>query len=381
MANRIKTVQWRILVWLLPLQVFVFAGFQIWLGSQLTVAEVAAELSLSSNTPPAADQLQDLRRELQVVRYVSLGLGLVVIGVTVLTVRLQLDRYLRRPTRRLLANFAALRAGQTPEPLKRPRPPELNDLADALERSARRILQQRQEIQESEYLVDIGQTAAGMSHTLKNVLNGLRAGQFVLDRALKTGDQKKLRKGLDVMGSSVRRIERLIFDMLSYAKERVPQREILNPNDVIRDVIEELQQMALSWEVELREDIDLDVDVIALDRIAIYRALVDLVTNAIEACAEGGQGDLVIVGSRGRPDEVVLTVKDNGVGMTEDQLATLYTRFVSSKATGGTGLGMVVVKKIIDEHGGTIAVDSAPGQGTTFDIHLPRQGGRGPASP
>jgi signal transduction histidine kinase len=98
----------------------------------------------------------------------------------------------------------------------------------------------------------------------------------------------------------------------------------------------------------------------------------DLTTNAIEACAEGGEGDLVVLGSRGGEDEVQLTVTDHGCGMTEEQIESLYTRFVSSKASGGTGLGMVVVKKIIEEHEGTIDVESAPDKGTRFTIHLPK---------
>jgi len=76
--------------------------------------------------------------------------------------------------------------------------------------------------------------------------------------------------------------------------------------------------------------------------------------------------------SMAAPDEIVLTVEDNGIGMSEEVIGKLYTRFFSTKAAGGTGLGLHVVKKIAEEHGGRITVDSVPGKGSAFHIHLPR---------
>ncbi len=371
MATGAKTVRWRILIWLLPLQVLIFAGFEVWLESHLINAAGSENLALARESQLAVVQT------IETVRIATAVFCVIVLLLTALTIRLQLDRHLRRPLMRLLANAEAIGAGESRQPIERPRQPGLALLADSLNQSADRIAQQQREIQENARLAGVGQTVAGLSHTLKNVLNGLRAGQFVLDRAMKTGDQKKLRKGLRVTRTSVRRIERLIFDMLSYVKDREPQREPLDPNKIIKDVIDELKRMAERWNVELRADTDDEIGVIALDRLAIFRALVDLVTNAIEACTEGGAGDLVVLGSRGAPDEIVLTVQDNGTGMTPEVLSSLYTRFVSTKATGGTGLGMVVVKKIVDEHEGTIEVESTPDKGTTFRIHLPRTGEHG----
>jgi len=367
MAIGAKSVQWRILVWLLPLQIVIFVGFQVWLGSFQTGPAQMMDPTIAEAS--AAAMSPDHVRTLRIASAVA---GVAVLLVTFLVIRLLFDRHLRQATRRILAHAAAIRAGQPRRKAKRPRPRELKAIADELNRSAERISQQKRELRESERLAVVGQMVAGLSHTLKNILNGLRAGQFVLDRALKTGNEDKLHKGLDVTRRSVARIERLIFDMLNYTKDRQPQRESLDPNHIVAEVVEELQQLAGSWDIELRDETDAEVGLVALDRNEIFRALVDLTTNAIEACTEGGQGDLVILGTRGEPDEVVFIVEDNGIGMTDEVLENLYTRFVSTKATGGTGLGMVVVKKIIDEHGGEIDVESAPEEGTTFHIHLPR---------
>lgn len=366
MATGAKSIQWRILLWLLPLQALILVGFQFWLEGQLGGPAEPVDPTIPSPSPTASHD------KLDTVRLATAGLGVLLLLVTYATVRLHLDRHLRRVSRRILDHAAAIRAGAPRRKPRRPRPPELKAIADELTRSAERISRQKQELRESERLADVGQMVAGLSHTLKNILNGLRAGQFVIDRALKTGNNDKLHKGLDVTRSSVSRIERLIFDMLNYTKDREPQRKPVDPNHIVAEVIEELQQLAGSWDIELRDETDADVGPAALDQGEIFRALVDLTTNAIEACTEGGQGDLVCLGTRGTPEEIVLTVEDNGIGMTDDVLENLYTRFVSTKATGGTGLGMVVVKKIIDEHGGTIDVESTSGEGTTFHIHLPR---------
>jgi len=375
MATGAKRVRWRILIWLLPLQVLIFAGFEVWVESRLAANAERERPALARETPPPLDA------QVRTVRIATAALCAVVLLTTAFTVRRQLEHHLRRPLMRMLASAEALGSGERQRPIRRPRQPGLALLADALNQSAERIAEQKREIKENARLAGVGQTVAGLSHTLKNVLNGLRAGQFVIDRALKTGDEQKLRKGLRVTRSSMRRIERLIFDMLNYVKDRDPRRESLDPNRIVRSVVAELKGMAKGWKIELRTETDEAIGPAELDRMEIYRALVDLATNAIEACTEGGQGDLVVLGSRGRPDEIELSVSDNGIGMTEEVLASLYTRFVSTKATGGTGLGMVVVKKIVDEHGGTIAVDSAPGEGTTFRIRLPRTGGAGKTAP
>jgi len=194
----------------------------------------------------------------------------------------------------------------------------------------------------------------------------------VLDRALAKGDDEKLRKGLQVTRSSIRRVERLIFDMLYYAKERIPRREPVDPNEIMGEVAEELRSLAESLGVELRLELDEGIGAVDLDRTGIFRAIVDLVTNAIDACTESESGDLVILKSRKRADEIVLTVEDNGIGMSEEVMSKVYSRFFSTKAAGGTGLGLHVVKKITEEHGGTVEIDSVPGKGTAFHLHLPR---------
>jgi signal transduction histidine kinase len=316
--------------------------------------------------------LEPIDEQVRTVQLASAAVGGIVLLLTMLTTRLLLGRYLNRPLRRLVAGARAIGAGNLEHTIELPEHTELAVLADTLNQSTVRLSRLQHELVENERLAAIGQTVAGLSHTLKNVLNGLRAGQYVLDRAREKEDAEKLRTGLRVTKSSVRRVERLIFDMLYYVKERVPRREPIDPNDIIQEVVDEMSDMAEGLEVDLRAETDPEIGQVALDRTSIYRALVDLVTNAVDACTESETGDLVILRSRATQDEIVLTVEDNGIGMSDEVLANLYTRFYSTKAAGGTGLGLHVVKKIAEEHGGSITVDSVPGKGSAFHIHLPR---------
>jgi signal transduction histidine kinase len=316
--------------------------------------------------------LQPIQARVRSVQLALAAVGGLVLLVTMLSTRVLLGRYLNRPLKRLVAGAKAIGSGDLQHTIELPEHTELAVLADTLNQSTARLASAQRELLESERLAAIGQTVAGLSHTLKNVLNGLRAGQYVLDRAMEKGDEAKLRKGLRVTKSSVRRVERLIFDMLYYAKERVPRREDVDPNDIIQEVIEELKDMAEGLGVELTAETDESIGQVALDRTGVFRAIVDLVTNALDACTESESGDLVVLKSRATSDEVVLTVEDNGIGMSEEVLSNLYTRFFSTKASGGTGLGLHVVKKIAEEHGGSIKVDSSPGKGSAFHIHLPR---------
>ena len=318
---------------------------------------------------------RSLRPIRQQVRSVQIGLAAVagvVLLTAMLTTRRLLGRYVTRPLGRLVAGAERIHAGDPHQALEAPEHPQLALLADTLNSSAARLAHLEHEVRENARLAEIGQTVAGLSHGLKNVLNGLRAGQYVIDRALASGDDEKLRRGLRVTKTTVRRVERLIFDMLYYAKERVPRREAVDPNQLMAEVIDALKDLADGLGVELRADLDPEIGLVALDRTGVFRAIIDLVTNAIDACTESESGNLVILKTRGVPDQLVLTVEDNGIGMSEEVLSRIYSRFFSTKAAGGTGLGLHVVKKMAEEHGGTIEVDSVPGEGTAFHIHLPR---------
>jgi signal transduction histidine kinase len=234
----------------------------------------------------------------------------------------------------------------------------------------RRILERKNE--ELQRLASIGETVAGIAHYQKNLLNGLRGGLYVADGAIEKGDQETLRTGWHMLNNTVQRIESLTLDMLYYVKERVPLRETTDLNQVIQEIIDLMQETAASQGIKLRAEIDQEIDPQAFDRTAIFRSALNLVCNAIDACVEAEPGDLVTLRTQATADEIVVTVSDNGIGMSDAALSNLFVPFFSTKGGQGTGLGLPVVKQIVEEHGGTLEVESEPGQGSAFRLHLPK---------
>jgi signal transduction histidine kinase len=164
--------------------------------------------------------------------------------------------------------------------------------------------------------------------------------------------------------------------MLFYAADRAIDPKPANPNDTILEVIELLEENARSQGVVLKSALDPNMVPVPLDRHALYRAILNLTTNAIDACVESEHGNTVTLKSVIQQDSVLITVQDNGVGIPQELLRRITERFFTTKPSKGTGLGLPVVQKIAELHGGRLEVESVLGQGSSFHLRLPRQGGR-----
>ena len=233
----------------------------------------------------------------------------------------------------------------------------------------RRVLEAKNE--ELQRLAAIGEIVAELVHYQKNLLNGLRGGLYLTNGAMTKGDSERLREGWHMLDNTFQRIERLTLDMLYYVKERVPRREPTDLNEVIQEAVDLMREAAASEDVELQVELDEGIGQQVLDRTAIYRAILNLVSNAVDACAESESGNLVSLRSQHGADGIAVTVADNGIGMSDQVRSSLFLRFFSTKGGQGTGLGLPVVKKVVEEHGGSLEVESKPGQGSAFHLRLP----------
>jgi hypothetical protein len=148
---------------------------------------------------------------------------------------------------------------------------------------------QRQRFRQ-ERLAAIGETLAGLAHCLRNTLNGLRGGQYIVETAIRNDDQDKLKQGWGVLTSGVRHMERLTMDMLFYTAERGPRLEPVNLNQILQQVIDALEESAEGQGVTLRGDFDDRMEPSPVERAAFYQVVLNLVTNAIDACVESETG-------------------------------------------------------------------------------------------
>ena len=247
-----------------------------------------------------------------------------------------------------------------------------------------------EELIESERVSAIGQAVAGMAHYMKNILNGLQGGRYIVNTGLKKDEPDLLAKGWAMVENNIGKISDLALNMLAYSKEREPDYVSCNPNDIAQEVYDlmyetlearssisydRMKKKSMESRVKLVKDFDSSISECYLDPSGLHRCLLNLVTNAIDACtleADAGKDWSVVIRTREEGDGVRFDIVDNGMGMTKEVQDKVFDRFFSTKAGQGTGLGLLVTQKIVDEHGGTISFESEPGKGTTFTMRFPR---------
>ena len=239
----------------------------------------------------------------------------------------------------------------------------------------REIKRLEHELVNSERLAAIGQTVAGLSHGIKNILHGLKGGSYLVDIGIKKGDTDRLKNGWQMVKKNIDRTADLVLDLLSYSKEREPEYGNCVPNEIAEEVIELLEDNARENHVRLLKELDPSIGTVSMDAHTIHSALLNLTSNAIDACLFDENTDkdwYVNLKTTRESDRLIrFDVSDNGSGMSEELQEKLFTSFFSTKGHRGTGLGLMVTRKLVEEHGGSVEVDSQLGVGTTFTMHLP----------
>lgn len=243
---------------------------------------------------------------------------------------------------------------------------------------------------QSERLAAIGQTVANLSHHIKNILQGVSGGSYLIESGLKNHDEKLISKGWGIVERNQGKISSLVMDMLTFSKERTAEPILDNMNDALDEVVELMKPRAEEFHVALTWVRNEQFPEFCFDRNLINRAVLNLITNAVDAAADNvsqlvaeAQGDQsalnripqgvvsVTLGWGEIPTNVRISVSDNGAGVPANQVEQIFTPFVSTKGSKGTGLGLPVVKKVVTEHGGTVTCVPLEKGGTVFHIDLP----------
>ena len=230
------------------------------------------------------------------------------------------------------------------------------------------------ELVKNERLAAIGQTVAGLAHGIKNILHGLKGGSYLVDIGIKRNDTTKLKNGWDMIKRNIGRTSDLVMNLLSYAKEREPELKPCRPAEIVADVCGLIKEEADAHRVSVISNVDPHIGTVVVDPETVHQSLLNLMGNAVDACLFDKNTEKhheVRVRAWLEDGMLCLEVSDNGVGMSEDVLKKIFTSFFSTKGHRGTGLGLMVTRKMVEEHGGRISVDSEPDRGTRFTIRLP----------
>ena len=190
---------------------------------------------------------------------------------------------------------------------------------------------------------------------------------------LERGNSERALSGLDTIERNMRRISSQARDVLYYTKERVPQRVGISVDELIGDVIQLHDETSRSSGITVEADVRSCPLRFLADPSALHLALTNLVANAIDACKEDQSkpGHRVTISVYTDNSDVVFEVSDDGCGIPDEVKPHIFERFFSTKGVDGTGMGLLVVQKIVHEHGGMISFHSEFRSGSTFMMHFP----------
>lgn len=223
---------------------------------------------------------------------------------------------------------------------------------------------------------EIARLAGGLAHEIKNPLSTIRLNMQLLAEDLlpdedddrpATTEQRRAAKRVDAVQRECQRLEELLNDFLNYAKVRRIELVPRNLNEEIVDALDFFEPECQAADIEIVSYLDADLPTVKIDRESLRGALMNLLLNAKQAMPNGGQ---LIVQTRGLGDRVAIYLTDTGIGMDDTTASKMFEAFYSTKP-GGSGLGLPTTAKIIEAHGGSIAVASELGRGTRFTIELP----------
>jgi signal transduction histidine kinase/pSer/pThr/pTyr-binding forkhead associated (FHA) protein len=228
-----------------------------------------------------------------------------------------------------------------------------------------------QESVQQERLAATGETVASLSHSIKNILQGISGGADVVELGLRKSNLDDIKTGWKMLQRNLDKVQGLTMNMLAYSKPRLPAMEMTHLPHVLNECLELVKTPAADKKVELLTEISSTQPPIPVDADGLHQAILNLLVNAIDA-VEPTHGVVTLTSHfDAREQASVIEVQDNGVGIPEKDQDQLFVPFFSTKGQRGTGLGLAVTKKIVEEHHGRIELISKVGQGTTFRIILP----------
>ncbi|MBU1340202.1 MAG: response regulator [Proteobacteria bacterium] len=229
-------------------------------------------------------------------------------------------------------------------------------------------------LNESEKLVTIGQTIAGMSHAIKNIAGGLKGSSFVLEQGIEHENRQYLKQGWEMMKGNIDKITKLSLDLLNYAKTTKLNFQLENPNTPAREVMQLMTHRAKEKNIEFTLVPCTQKKLTFMDKDAMHNSILNLVTNAFDAfddTIDPGLTRKVTLLVQTINSQIVYSVRDNGCGINDTIKKSVFNDFITTKGMNGTGFGLMTTKKIIEEHNGEIRFKTEIKKGSEFIIKIP----------
>ncbi|HOO89272.1 MAG TPA: PAS domain-containing sensor histidine kinase [Syntrophales bacterium] len=225
-------------------------------------------------------------------------------------------------------------------------------------------------------LTMMGAAVTSMAHKIKNVLTGLDGGIYLVNSGLNQENRDKTVKGWNIVQKNVERIETVVKDILYCARDREHDLTIINPNDVIKEIYTLFRETSAMKEIYLAMELDQDLESMKSNEESLHTIINNLLNNAIEACRFDLDKQLhaVLIRTKRKGPLAIFEVIDNGHGFPEEYKDCRFNDAVfQTRGNYGTGLGLMVTRKLVHELGGSITFSSYPKKGSTFRVTFPIQ--------
>ena len=266
----------------------------------------------------------------------------------------------------------AIPLGMLSQKLKRDKD-KIENLNKELEGYIDELQSMQGKLVQGEKLSALGRLTADVAHEIRNPLTSIGGFARRLNKKLVTGTREK--GYAEIIMSEVDRLERILRDVLMFSREARFEMKQQQINHVVSDLIGTFQGLCDDQSITIYTDLGESLPDSLIDRDHVRQAVSNLISNAIDVMPEGGKLSIrTYLEELYYIEYVVVEVKDTGPGLTKDATKRMFEPFYTTKEIGvGTGLGLPICKKIMDEHYGLIFVDSEPGDGTTFKMYFPYQ--------
>jgi two-component system sensor histidine kinase HydH len=238
--------------------------------------------------------------------------------------------------------------------------------AEQLAEANRHLQEAEAQVRRSERLAALGQLSAGLAHEIRNPLSTIKASAEMLFKNVEA-DGAVSHELAGFISSEVDRTNALVTRFLDFARPLTLRLEKTEITEVIDEAVAEVEKHTPPQDVSIYKNYSPDIAPLLLDRQLIERVLYNLLLNAAQASPPQGN---VTVKTRQLGDTVEIDVIDRGSGIAPKDRESIFNPFFTTKSSG-VGLGLAIVSKIVDEHGGQITVESEPGAGSVFRVFLP----------
>lgn len=313
----------------------------------------------------ARDVLEDaVAKHHRNLQYTILAAILLAIAAGVLV-----TRSVVKPLRTIETSLGRVATGETGRLDQTADDLEVGSLTQAINRTLSELDERQKAITRSSRLVALGTMLSGVAHELNNPLSNISTSCQILLEEHDDLPPEMCHDLLAQIDGEVLRAQRIVSTLLDFAREKQYDRQPTPARQLVDEVLQ-LTRSLTPPDATITTDIG-EALLVDVDRQRFQQVLINLLQNAADVIGPGGR---IHIDARRENNGTRISVADNGPGISPEDLPRIFDPFFSTKAVGkGTGLGLFIVHEIIGQHGGTISVDSQPGQGTRFSIHIPDQ--------